>query len=124
MTVNELKEKVLNGTMISKEEAAFLIDANLEEVASAADEIRKKYNGNSFDMCAIMSVKGGRCSENCKFCAQSSCSSAEIPEYKVRDTDYVVTDAKKRNKTPEFCHLGAKNDHLNKNSLQMRNNDL
>ena len=103
MTVTELKEKVLNNKDITKEEAQFLINANLEEVASAADEIRKKYNGNSFDMCAIMSVKGGRCSENCKFCAQSSCSNADIPEYKVRDKDYVVADAKKRN-TPGITH--------------------
>ena len=109
MTINELKEKVLSDTMISKEEALFLIDADLEEVASAADEIRKKYNGNSFDMCAIMSVKGGRCSENCKFCAQSSCSNADIPEYKVRDTDYVVADAKKRNKTgiTHYCQVSS-----------------
>ena len=109
MTVNELKEKVLNGSPITKEEALFLINEDIEEVACAADEIRKKYNGNSFDMCAIMSVKGGRCSENCKFCAQSSCSSAEIPEYKVRDTDYVVTDAKKRNKTgiTHYCQVSS-----------------
>lgn len=109
MTVNELKEKVLNDSPITKEEALFLINEDIEEVACAADEIRKKYNGNSFDMCAIMSVKGGRCSENCKFCAQSSCSSAEIPEYKVRDTDYVVTDAKKRNKTgiTHYCQVSS-----------------
>ena len=103
MTVNELKEKVLNNNDITKDEALFLIGADLEEVASAADEIRKKYNGNNFDMCAIMSVKGGRCSENCKFCAQSSCSNADIPEYEVRDIDYVVADAKKRN-TPGITH--------------------
>ena len=103
MTVNELKEKVLNNKDITKAEALFLIGADLEEVASAADEIRKKYNGNNFDMCAIMSVKGGRCSENCKFCAQSSCSNADIPEYEVRDIDYVVADAKKRN-TPGITH--------------------
>ena len=109
MTVTELKEKVLNNKDITKEEAQFLIDANLEEVASAADEIRKKYNGNSFDMCAIMSVKGGRCSENCKFCAQSSCSNADIPEYKVRDKDYVVADAKKRNTLgiTHYCQVSS-----------------
>ena len=60
-------------------------------------------------MCAIMSVKGGRCPENCKFCAQSSCSNADIPEYKVRDTDYVVADAKKRNKTgiTHYCQVSS-----------------
>ena len=46
-------------------------------------------------MCAILSVKGGRCSENCKFCAQSSCSKADIPSFEIRDRDYVVADAKK-----------------------------
>ena len=109
MTVNELKEKVLNDTNITKDEALFLVNADLEEVASAADEIRKKNNGNNFDMCAIMSVKGGRCPENCKFCAQSSCSNADIPEYKVRDTDYVVADAKKRNKTgiTHYCQVSS-----------------
>ena len=109
MTVNELKEKVLNNKDITKDEALFLIGADLEEVASAADEIRKNYNGNSFDMCAIMSVKSGRCSENCKFCAQSSCSNADIPEYKVRDKDYVVADAKKRNTfgITHYCQVSS-----------------
>jgi biotin synthase len=46
-------------------------------------------------MCAILSVKGCRCTENCKFCAQSSCSSADIPSFEVRDADYVAEDAKR-----------------------------
>ena len=124
MTVNELKEKVLNDTNITKDEALFLVNADLEEVASAADEIRKKNNGNNFDMCAIMSVKGGRCSENCKFCAQSSCSNADIPEYKVRDTDYVVADAKKRNKTgiTHYCQVSSGRKVSREELAQIREN--
>ena len=124
MTVNELKEKVLNDTNITKDEALFLVNADLEEVASAADEIRKKNNGNNFDMCAIMSVKGGRCPENCKFCAQSSCSNADIPEYKVRDTDYVVADAKKRNKTgiTHYCQVSSGRKVSREELVQIREN--
>ena len=124
MTVNELKGKVLNDTNITKDEALFLVNADLEEVASAADEIRKKNNGNNFDMCAIMSVKGGRCSENCKFCAQSSCSNADIPDYKVRDTDYVVADAKKRNKTgiTHYCQVSSGRKVSREELAQIREN--
>ena len=43
MTVQELKEKVFAGEDITKEEALFLLNADLEEISKAADEIRKKY---------------------------------------------------------------------------------
>ncbi len=93
MTVNELMEKVLSGNAVTREEALGLVDAELEELCRCADIIREKICGNYFDMCAVMSVKGGRCSENCKFCSQSSCSSAEVPTFKVRDEEYVLADA-------------------------------
>lgn len=69
--VNELKEKILSGASITREEAIMLVDAPLEELAAAADEIRKKMCGNGFDICTIINGKCGRCSEDCKYCAQS-----------------------------------------------------
>lgn len=95
MTIEELKNKVLSGENITRQEALFLVDADLKELSAAANEIREKCAGRHFDMCAVMSVKGGRCSENCKFCSQSSCSTAEVPSFSVRDVDFVLEDAKK-----------------------------
>ncbi len=95
MEIKELTNKIIGGECITKEEALSLVDAPLEELCSEADRLRKHFNGDEFDMCAILSVKGGRCSENCKFCAQSSCSSANIETFAVRDADYVSADAKK-----------------------------
>lgn len=95
MDLRELTDKVLNGEEITREEANLLVDAPLEELCKAADELRKHFQGDAFDMCAILSVKGGRCTENCKFCAQSSCSSADVPSFEVRDADYVAKDAKR-----------------------------
>lgn len=66
-----LLKKVLSGKMIEKEEAMELWDCGVEELADAADEIRKRFCGNHFDFCTIINGKSGRCSENCKFCAQS-----------------------------------------------------
>ena len=118
MNIEELKEKVLAGDQLTKDEAMTLVDAPLEELCAAADELRKHFNGDKFDMCAILSVKGGRCSENCKFCAQSSCSSADIPSFEVRDSDYVVADAKKYDGigVAHYCQVSS-GRRLNKNEV-------
>lgn len=69
--VNDLKEKVFTGGTVTKEEALLLLDAPLEELTAAADEIRKHFNGNTFDMCTIINGKCGKCSEDCKYwCAE------------------------------------------------------
>ena len=95
MGIKEMTEKVIAGEDISRAEALTLVDAPLDELCAGADAIRKHFNGDEFDMCAILSVKGGRCSENCKFCAQSSCSEAAIDSFEVRDADFVSADAKR-----------------------------
>lgn len=70
--VTELKEKILNGSEITRGEALSLVNAPLQELTSAADEIRRKMCGNGFDLCTIINGKCGRCSEDCKYCAQSA----------------------------------------------------
>ena len=95
MEIKALTEKIISGGSITKSEALELVNAPLDELCYEADRLRKHFNGDEFDMCAILSVKGGRCSENCKFCAQSSCSSASIDSFEVRNEDYVAADAKK-----------------------------
>ncbi len=70
--INKLKNKILNGKLINKQEALTLIDEDCDELCSAANEIRKHYCSNNFDLCSVISGRIGRCSEDCKFCAQSS----------------------------------------------------
>ncbi|MCR4568326.1 MAG: biotin synthase BioB [Pseudobutyrivibrio sp.] len=96
MNLQKLTRRIIDGETITREEATALVDAPLEELCAGADELRRHFQGNQFDMCAILSVKGGRCSENCKFCAQSSRSSASVPTFDIRDRAYVVADAKAR----------------------------
>ena len=71
-TVTKLKEKVLGGELITRQEALELFEAPLTELCEAADEIRAKMSGNGFDICTIINGKCGRCSEDCKYCAQSA----------------------------------------------------
>ena len=95
MKVKELKEKALNGKLIGKEEALFLAkEAPLKELTEAANEIRKHFCEDKFDICTIINGKSGKCSENCKFCAQSSFYDTHIKEYSLLNSKAIVKEAK------------------------------
>lgn len=77
--VLRLKEKVLAGENITREEAVLLSDVDLELLSEAADEIREAFYQEDFEICSILNAKGGRCSEDCRFCSQACVSKAEVP---------------------------------------------
>ena len=93
--IEELKNKIFSGEMIRKDEAMSLIDAPLDELCKAADEIREKFCDNVFDICTIINAKSGRCSEDCKYCAQSAFHCTNVEEYPLLDKETVVNAAKK-----------------------------
>ena len=59
--IEQCKEKIYNGEDITRQEAITLAKEPLEELATAADEIRKYMCGNRFDMCTIINGKCGKC---------------------------------------------------------------
>ena len=81
MKIEELKEKILSGGSVTREEALALETADVEELSRAADEIRLRFAGEGFDACTIINAKSGRCMENCKFCAQSAAYRSGAKEY-------------------------------------------
>lgn len=86
MEIGILKEKVLNGGQISREESLFLAkDVPKQELYKAAGEIRDSKMGRRFDTCSIVNARSGRCSEDCKWCAQSAWFKTRIEEYEVVD---------------------------------------
>lgn len=92
--INELVEKIYRNESVTKEEALALIDVNLDELTKAADEIRRHFCDNEFDMCTIINAKSGKCSENCKFCAQSAFYNTEVETYPFLDSDSIYEQAK------------------------------
>lgn len=84
--ITQLKEKVLNGGQITREEAILLSNAvDKQALYRAAGEIRDKRVGRRFDTCSIINARSGRCSENCKWCAQSALFKTNIEEYELVD---------------------------------------
>lgn len=93
MDINKLKEKIKNGYVITREEAIEVYNSDYDELTKAADELREYFCGNDFDVCTIINAKSGKCSENCKFCAQSGHYHTNVKEYDLLDEDVIVKDA-------------------------------
>lgn len=121
----ELAEKVLTGGEVITSEAEFLINTPAEDtmlLLALADKIRSKFQGPAVDCCAILNARSGRCSENCKFCAQSSHYQTGVRSYPLLNEEEMVAAARQakaagavrfslvtsgrgQNETEEFKHI-------------------
>ena len=91
--IEDLKSKILKGYKINKSEALKLVDMPISELAKAANEIREHFCGDAFDMCTIINGKSGRCSEDCKYCAQSAHYPTEVETYPLLNTKPILQEA-------------------------------
>ena len=98
--IRNLEKKILMGEEISKEEAKKIItiDVNnkkiLNELFNSSKNIKEKNFNNYIELCSIINAKSGKCSEDCKFCAQSSHYSTNVEEYNLLNYDKILKKAK------------------------------
>jgi biotin synthase len=82
-------------TDITRTELNSLVDRPLIELLAMANQVRREYIGSEFELCSIINAKSGRCSEDCKFCAQSGKHHADIATYPLKSKEEIVEAAKK-----------------------------
>lgn len=70
---------------LSKEELINLYNKDLNELL----EISAKYMSNDVSFCSLVNARNGKCSQNCKYCAQSSHYNTEIETYPLISLDKV-----------------------------------
>ena len=92
--IESLYENIINGGQITKEEALELYNQPLEELCATANKIRSHFCSNTFDICTIINAKSGSCSENCKFCSQSSFNCTSTTKYPLLSAEKIVEQAK------------------------------
>jgi len=70
--VKNILKQIENGDHINFGQAHDLMTrTDTRLLCEGADHLRKFFHGNLFDLCSIINARSGRCSEDCKFCAQS-----------------------------------------------------
>ena len=92
--VKEALERILNGERLRKEDALALYGQPLEALCDAANEIRRQFCADQFDICTIINAKSGSCSEDCKFCAQSAHNHTCAAQYPLLPADEIIAHAK------------------------------
>lgn len=90
-----LKERILNGYLISQDEALELVKIDDKEVLyQMADDIRRHFLKNDFEMCSIINARSGKCSEDCKWCSQSAHHNTNVEVYPLISSPVAVAQAR------------------------------
>lgn len=93
--IKQTETLIVGGDMIDHVTAVRLAaQIDKEELWNSADRLRQHFHGSRFALCSIINAKSGRCSENCRFCAQSGHHQTKIDEYDIIDTDKALEIAR------------------------------
>lgn len=96
--IKNIETKILNGVDIKFEDCLKLSKIESEKelniLYDSASKIREVFCGNEVDLCSIMNAKSGDCSEDCKFCAQSSHYKTKVDVYDLVSKDEAMKLAK------------------------------
>lgn len=95
--MKNLANEIIAGKRLTrKDDLITLVTADLDELTKGADAIRRALCPNRVDLCTIINGRAGRCSENCKFCAQSSFNHTGCEQYEILDKETILKDCKER----------------------------
>ena len=86
-----IAQRIIDGERLkSDDDLKFLLTTPLEELQAGARLIQSHFCGKHIDLCTIINGKSGRCSEDCKYCAQSARHHTGIDEYDFLPTEKIL----------------------------------
>lgn len=94
--IQESLRKILDGGELSEQEAYALADVafdRADELIAAAKKVTEAFVPSQFDSCSIINARSGKCSENCKWCAQSAHYTTAADVYPLIDHDTCMRGA-------------------------------
>ncbi|MDD3013559.1 MAG: biotin synthase BioB [Candidatus Gastranaerophilales bacterium] len=80
-------------TKTIKEELLELYNLPVNILIDISSKITKEYFDNKVEFCSIISAKTGKCSENCKYCAQSSHYRTDIENHPLLNPEEIKKSA-------------------------------
>ena len=93
--VMSIAEEIIKGRRLNRDEdLGWFLDVELSELQAGAFLLQKHFRGNHIDLCTIVNGRSGRCSENCKYCAQSAYHHTGVEEYPLMSKEELFRHAK------------------------------
>lgn len=103
MKLEKIKQKALALQPLSKEEALELSKFNNQQkLYAAAEEITRHFFDQQIELCTITNARSGKCSQDCKWCAQSAHNQSSIDVYEMVPKEKAIREA---------CEAGSKGVH-------------
>ena len=97
-----------------------LLNLPLNKLIAMADETRQERAGSGIELCSIMNAKSGLCSQDCKFCAQSSRHSTGINTYPLKTKDEMLESARRaKDIGAERFDIVTSGNRLNRDELSI-----
>ena len=94
-----LAEKIIGGYRLTRQDdLEFFLQEPLDELLAGAGVLQKHFCGDHIDLCTIINGRSGRCSENCKYCAQAACHHTGIDEYSFLPQEEIIANARENQK--------------------------
>ena len=81
MTMNGKEKSMLKADCMN------LLNENLDTLKNKMTILREEYFGNSVHLCSLVNAKNGKCSEDCRYCAQSAHYKTEIENYPLMSSE-------------------------------------
>ena len=96
MVIRELEKAILAGAKITPADVLSVWrSSSHEDLWEAAHRVTEHFKADHFDFCAIINARSGKCSENCKWCAQSAHWKTGCETYGFVGAAKCVAEAKK-----------------------------
>lgn len=91
-----LAERIIRGERLDRrDDLSMLVELDLETLCRAADQVRRVLCGDRGELCTIVNGRSGRCSEDCRFCAQSCHYHTQAEEYPFLPVQEIVEEGKR-----------------------------
>ena len=93
--IQDFKNRILDGGQLTEDEVYALAEMkDTQALREAAGEITRTLCKPNFDSCSIINGRSGRCSENCKWCAQSAHFKTNCNTYDIVDEETCLREAR------------------------------
>ena len=108
MIITDFSSLSISGETLTREQCVGVLnypDEDIMRLIHMAYQVRHKYYGNHVNVQVLRNAKSGYCSEDCRYCSQSSISQAPIEKYTLVSKSTLVKEAIRAEqiKATRFC---------------------